>query len=158
VSIVFSGNGKVVARPKVAKNGSFRATAPMPGARIRGTNRARYFARIGHERSLRLKLMRRMVVSRLASRNGRVTIAGRVVRPLAKPVRTIEVRRRLSCKRWRVVKRIRPGHSGAFRVVLKAPKGQVASVYRLTTRVRKVTTNPKTYPTFTLPRAVAIFG
>jgi len=158
VSIVFTGNGKVVARPKVAKNGSFRATAPMPAASIRDTNRARYFARIGHERSLRLKLMRRMIVSHLSSRKGRVTIAGRVIEPLANPVRSITVRRRLSCKRWQVVKHITPSRNGSFRVVLKAPKGKLASVYRLTTRVRKVTTNPKTYPTFTLPRAVAIFG
>jgi hypothetical protein len=156
VSIVFRATGQVVARPKVAKDGSFTATAPLPPRSIRATNRARYQARIGKERSLDLKLVRRLVVTRLVSRNGRVTIQGRVIRPLASPVHMITVKRRISCKSWRIVKRIKPGKNGAFRVNVAAPPTGKSAVYRLSTQVRKVTTNPKTYPTFTLPRAVAL--
>jgi hypothetical protein len=37
---------------------------------------------------------------------------------------------------------------------VKAPKGQTAAVYRLSTQVRNNPGNPKLFPTFTLPRAV----
>jgi hypothetical protein len=128
----------------------------MPSPRIRGTNAARYQARIGRERSLRLKLQRRMVVRtvRLSQRRDRVRIIGRISRPLASPVRTIEVRRRISCRRSAVVARIKPNRRGEFNVLLTAPPNQQAAVFRFATRVRKTTRNPKTYPTFTLPRFV----
>jgi hypothetical protein len=55
------GDGRRVARPVVRRDGSFRATAPLPAGRLRATNRARY--RAGSARaSLRLKLLRRMRV------------------------------------------------------------------------------------------------
>lgn len=78
------------------------------------------------------------------------------MQPLASPVRTITVKRRISCKSWRVVKRIKPSENGTFRVNVAAPPTGASAVYRLSTRVRKVRSNPKTYPTFTLPRAVAL--
>ena len=48
--------------------GATRATAPMPERSIRATNLARYQASIAGERSLRLKLMRRMVVENVVRR------------------------------------------------------------------------------------------
>jgi hypothetical protein len=39
-------------------------------------------------------------------------------------------------------------------VSVAAPPNQLAAVYRFATRVRKTSTNPKTFPTFTLPRYV----
>ncbi len=83
-----------------------------------------------------------------------MTIAGRVVRPLAEPAQRITVKRRVSCGRYRVVKRFKPRADGSFRVTLPAPRRGQAAAYRLQTRVRKFTTNPKTFPTFTLPRYV----
>jgi hypothetical protein len=158
VSIVFTGTGRRVARVRVRRDGSFSATAPMPARAIRGTNRARYYARIGRERSLRLKLMRRMQVLGVRTRGRQVTIAGRVVKPLAAPVRAIEVRRRISCSRWRVVRRIRPDRNGRFRVTLAGPPQQLAATYRLTTRVRASARGDsrKTFETFTLPRFVEL--
>ena len=38
------GHGKTVARPRVRRDGTFRATAPLPDARIRDTSKARYEA------------------------------------------------------------------------------------------------------------------
>src|SRR4051794_29089548 len=155
VRIRFMATGKTVARPRVRRDGTFRATAPLPDARIRGTNQARYLATIGHkQRSMKLKLQRRMIVSEMVSRHGRVTIAGRVVRPLASPVRTVVVKRRVTCRAWKVVKRFKPRSDGSFRVHLRAPKDGEAAVYRMSTRVKLYDWLAKTSPTFTLPRYV----
>lgn len=154
VKIRFTATGKVVARPKVRNTGLFRATAKLPPRRIRNTNRARYRAEISKQKSLRLKLVRRMLVSGTSVRGSRVTITGRVVRPLTSPVSTIVVKRRLSCGRFRVVKRFNPRSDGHFRVRLAGPDEDQAAAYRLQTRVRKFVSFPKTYPTFTLPRYV----
>jgi hypothetical protein len=154
VKIRFTATGKVVARPRVRTSGLFRATAPMPPRKLRATNRARYRAEISKQKSLRLKLVRRMLVSSTSVRGRRVTIAGRVVGPLGEPIQQVIVKRRLSCGRYRVVKRFTPPAGGAFRVTLGGPPRSQAAVYRLQTRVRKLTTNPKLFPTFTLPRYV----
>jgi hypothetical protein len=155
VRIRFMATGRTVARPKVRRDGTFRATAPLPDAKIRPTNKARYLATIGHkQRSMKLKLQRRMIVSEMVSRHGRVTIAGRVVRPLASPVRTVVVKRRVTCRAWKVVKRFKPRSDGSFRVHLRAPKDGEAAVYRMSTRVKLYDWLAKTYPTFTLPRYV----
>jgi hypothetical protein len=154
VKIRFTATGKVVARPKVRSSGLFHATAKLPPRALRATNRARYRAEIHGQKSLRLKLVRRMLVSDTSVRSGRVTITGRIVRPLAAPIKTVVVKRRLSCGRYRVVKRFKPRSNGHFRITVGGPGSQQAAVYRLQTRVRKFTTNPKTFPTFTLPRYV----
>jgi hypothetical protein len=154
VNIVFQHTRRTVARARVRQDGTFRTSAAMPSRRIRGTNRARYQARIGRERSLDLKLQRRMIVRSVRVSGGRVRITGRVSRPLARPVRSIEVRRRVSCRRTVVVARIKPNRRGTFSVSVPAPPNQQAAVYRFATRVRKTSRNPKTFPTFTLPRYV----
>ena len=156
VGIVFSATGKQVASAVVRADGSFQTTAPLPAPSLRGTNRARYQAVLGGERSLRLKLRRRMVVDSLSSADGQVTIVGRVVKPLAAPVKPITVVRRISCTQSEVVEQIVPRADGRFRVTVAAPPGQQAAVYRLATLVRKTPRNPKLFPTFTLPRAVAL--
>jgi hypothetical protein len=156
VSIVSSWNGKTVARPTVQRDGTFTAKGALPPRALRRTNRARYQARIGNEKSLRLKLFRRMLVTRMTSAKGKVTIAGRIVLPLAHPVRTITIKRRVSCTKNVVEKTLRPDSKGRFSVTLGAPPSGQAAVYRLATMVRKNTRNPKLFPTFTLPRAVAL--
>ena len=156
VSIVSSWNGKTVARPMVQRDGTFTAKGKLPPLALRHGNRARYQARIGKEKSLRLKLFRRMLVTRMSSAKGKVTIAGRVVLPLARPVRTITIKRRVSCTKNVVEKTLHPDSKGRFSVTLGAPPSGQAAVYRLATMVRKNTRNPKLFPTFTLPRAVAL--
>jgi hypothetical protein len=154
VDIVFTGTNRRVARARVRRDGTFTTTAPLPRRTLRATNRARYQARVGREQSLRLKLQRRMIVRSLRVERGKVRISGRVTRPLAAPARTIEVRRRESCKKWVLVKRIRPRRDGTFSTTVAAPSGKLAATYRFATRVRKTRRNPKTFPTFTLPRHV----
>ena len=63
VTIRFTATNKIVARPLVRRTGLFTATAPLPRRKIRATNKARYIARIGKEKSFKLKLVRRMLVS-----------------------------------------------------------------------------------------------
>jgi hypothetical protein len=148
--------GVVVARTRVGRNGVFHATAPLPARKLRRSNRARYQAVAGRERSLRLKLVRRMAITSVRSARGRVTIAGRVLGPLADPVRTILVRRRVSCSKTVVVRRVRPSRTGVFHVTLAGPPRTLAATYRFETKVRRKTTNPKLFPTFTLPRSVEL--
>ena len=83
-----------------------------------------------------------------------MTITGRVVRPLTSPVSTVVVKRRLSCGKYRVVKRFKPRSNGHFSVRVGGPDADQAAAYRLQTRVRKFVSFPRTYPTFTLPRYV----
>jgi len=59
VRIRFDATGKIVASAKIRADGTFKATAPLPPERVRDTNRARYQAVLGDERSLDLKLRRR---------------------------------------------------------------------------------------------------
>ena len=84
VNVVASWNGKTVARPVVRKDGTFLAKGKLPPMALRHSNRARYQAKIGKERSLRLKLFRRMLVTQLSSRSGKVTIKGHIVLPLGR--------------------------------------------------------------------------
>jgi hypothetical protein len=154
VTLRFLATGKVVARPVVRRTGLFAATVELPRRRLRATNRARYRAEIAKQKSLRLKLVRRMIVSGTSVKGRKVTIAGRVVRPLGAPIQPVVVKRRLSCGRYRVVKRFTPPASGQFRITLDGPPSRQAAAYRLQTRVRKFSSNPKLFPTFTLPRYV----
>jgi hypothetical protein len=156
VSIVGSWNGRTVARPTVARDGTFVAKGKLPPAALRHGNRARYQARIGKERSLRLKLFRRMLVTQLSSRSGKVTIKGRVVLPLGQPIQKITIKRRVSCTKNVVVKSLRPDSKGRFSITLGGPPSGQAAVYRLATKVRKNRNNRKLFPTFTLPRAVEL--
>jgi len=156
VSIVSTHTGRTVARPRVGSDGIFRATAPLPPANLRRTNRARYQARIGAERSLRLKLARRLTVTSIRPRGRDVVVSGRVSRPLASPVQLLVVTRRVSCGRVEVVKRFRPSHTGRFRVVLPGAKRRQVAVFRFRTRVRFSTRNPRLFRTFTLPQYVDV--
>ena len=156
VTITFLANHKRVASAVVGSDGFFGTTAALPSRRLRFTNRASYQASIGAERSASLKLTRRMLVDSIVSRAGKVVIHGRVVRPLAQPIATILVRRRVSCSSAVTVKRIKPRRNGTFAVTLVAPPRTQAAVYLAVTRVRQTVRNRKTYPTSTLPRVVVI--
>lgn len=154
VTIKFEADGRTAGHALVAPNGTFQTTAPLPSRRLRSSNRARYQAVLGTEKSLNLKLERRMYVDRLTSENGKVTVAGRVTRPLGRPVQTITLTRRVSCRDSEVVARFKPTAAGRFSITVDAPKGLTSAVYRLGTKVRKTQRNKKLYPTFTLPRGV----
>jgi hypothetical protein len=154
VALRLASTGKSVATAKVKTDGSFSTYAPLPRKGIRDTNAARYQATLGKEKSLDLKLARRMIVSSLSAKAGRVTIAGRVTLPLTRPLASITLTRVVSCKKLETVTRFKPKRDGTFRITVAAPTGQDAAVYRLSTRVRRTANSKTTSPTFTLPRGV----
>lgn len=156
VSIVFVPSGQVVAKPKVAADGSFSATAPMPPKRLRNSNAARYEARIGAERSLKLKLARRMRITSIGVAGGKLVVTGTVAGPLAarKPDRMIELQRSVSCTRTERVAGVLPAANGSFRITVPVPAGAAAAVYRLRTKVRLSRSSTRAVNTFTLPRGV----
>jgi len=156
VAIHFTDTGRRVARPRVGQDGLFRATAPLPRRGIRRTNRARYEARLGRERSLRLKLARRLRVTAIRQRGRNVAISGRISRPLGKPIQQVVVTRRVSCGRVEVVKRFKPRRNGRFRVTLQGAKQRQVATFRFRTRVRYRVGNPRLFRTFTLPQYVDI--
>lgn len=153
VRIVSTWNGKRVATSKVGRSGFFRATAPMPRQSLRYTSRARYMAVIGNEKSLPLKLHRRMRFSSLTHHGKQITLKGMIFGPRSNDV--IDIRQRISCTKDVVVKRIHADRSGLWSVTLKAPKGTSAATYRATTQVRNSGSGRK-FPTFTLPGYVSL--
>jgi hypothetical protein len=156
VSIRYLDTGQRVARPRIGSDGLFRASTKLPPRAVRGTNRARYQARLGKERSLALKLVRRLLVTKIAPSGHRVVISGRVTRPLADPIQRITVIRRVSCGRVEVVKRFKPRKSGRFRVTLSGAGTRQVATFRFRTLVRFRTGNPRLFRTFTLPQYVDI--
>ena len=155
VSIVFAGTGKVVAKAVVARDGSYHTTAPLPPRSIRSTSRARYQATIGSERSPMLKLVRRVTVTSISAAGGRVTIAGRIIPPLGRPVQPVSVRQRLTCSTSKVVGTFKPRANGSFRVSISVA-GTDEAVFTLVSKVRKNTRNPKLFRTASLPRPVKL--
>lgn len=158
VAIVFTATGKTVARPVVAPDGRFSATAPLPSRSMRSTNRARYQARVGAVRSLELKLTRRMQVTSIAARGGRVTIAGRVTQPLARRAadRRITLQRLTTCKDAETLTHFMPRADGSFKIAVDAPARASSAVYRLRTKIRTNARSTKLFETFTLPRALDV--
>jgi hypothetical protein len=154
VDLVSSWNGKTVAHPTVGRDGLFRARLKLPPARLRGTNRARYEARLAGDRSLNLKLVRRMFVDSVKTQGRKITIKGHVTKPLASPIQTITVTRRVSCGRVEVAKRFKPRPDGRFTVTLTGAKTQRVATFRFRTKVRFDRFDKKLHPTFTLPRYI----
>lgn len=156
VTITLLASHKRVATAVVEPDGFFGTTAALPALRLRSTNSARYQASIGTLHSAYLKLTRRMLVDAITSNGGKVTISGRVIRPLAQPAAPVLIKRRISCSSTVTVKRIKPRSNGAFTVKVPAPADAAAALYFATTVVRKTVHSRKTYPTSTLPSIVVI--
>jgi hypothetical protein len=156
VTITLLASHKRVASAVVEPDGFFATTAALPARGVRFTNAASYQASIGSQRSPYLKLTRRMLVDSISSGSGRVLIDGQVIRPLARPVATIVIERRVSCSASVPVARVKPDSDGAFTVTVSAPARTQAAVYLATTRVRQSRRSRKTYPSWTLPQVVVI--
>jgi hypothetical protein len=156
VELVFAATRKVVARALVGADGRFATTAPLPPRRQRGSNRARYEARIGDVRSKSLKLTRRMIVTSIRSAAGKVTVSGRVLGPLAtrRADRAIVLERRVTCSRLERAGVTQPRRDGRFKITVAKPATAAGAVYRLRTKVPVRAGSPRLSGTFTLPRAV----
>jgi hypothetical protein len=150
VTITFNGATRV-ATATVGPDGRFSTTAPLPPARLRSSNSARYTASAAGLKSLDLKLTRRLVLASPATAGGKVTLTGQVVAPLASPRAMITVSQQIDCGRTSVVKRFKPGPTGRFTISLPAPAGASGAIYRLTTSVPRSATTHTASPTFSLP-------
>jgi hypothetical protein len=157
VKVMLLATGKTVGTTTVGADGLFRLTAPLPPARFRNGNAARYVALIGAQRSQALKFHRRMTIQRASVASGRVTMVGSVSRPRAMPPRVIVIKRRLSCAKYVEVGRANPNAAGRFSVTVPAPSGVGAAVYRAQTGVpATLRKRAKLFPTFTLPQIVGV--
>jgi hypothetical protein len=165
VSLYATSSGKRVATAIVGGDLAFSTTAALPPRAIRNTNAARYQARLGRQRSLRLKFARRMtqtVARRVDAAH--VRIGGRVTAPLARPIAKVVVRASSRCPgrtsfRGPVVKRgIRVQRNGSWTATVTLPPALRGSrvFLRGQTTVRKTTHNPKRFPTFTLIQGVSL--
>ena len=154
IAIWSKADRRVVARPRVSNAGLFRARAPLPPARYRDTNVARYMAMHGKDKSLNLKLHRRMLFTSVRSRHGKVILRGIVTKPWTSPPDTIVIRQRLTCRKQRIVARAHPDSNGRFQVTLEAPKKGDVGVYRATTMVAFPDPSAPDFRTYTLPGLV----
>lgn len=155
VRVRLLADGKVAATAKVRKDGSFTATAAAPAGRLRATDRARYQAEIRGYKSLNLKLARRLQFVGGQTKSGKVTLSAKVTRPV--PGQRVEIRQRLTCKKFVVVARTTVRKDGTVRVTVPAPKTGTEAVYRMKTQVRfSEQGSRKLHNTFTLPRTVKL--
>ena len=146
VKIVFD-DGRPVASATVGKNGQFSTTAPLPPANLRDSNDARYQAESGSQRSLNLKLVRRLSLEPPKVSGDTVTLVGQVLPPLTKPVAQVTVQQELECGKTNVVAHAVPSASGRFRITVTVPTVAKAGVYRLIsdvarTRTRRAASQP----------------
>jgi len=155
VSIVF-GASKTVASVTVGSNGAFSASVPLPSAKLRDSNSARYTAVSGAQRSLSLKLTRRLSLESLTVSGGSVVLSGQVVLPLAHPVALVTVQQQLECGTTREVLKFKPAANGRFHVSVPVPAGAKAAIYRLTTSVRESTRSRHSFATYSLPLPIAL--
>jgi len=156
VKILFD-DSKQVSSATVGKNGQFSTTAPLPPASLRDSNDARYEAESGAQRSLDLKLTRRLSLEPPKVSDDTVTLVGQVAPPLTKPIARITVQQELECGRTTVVAHVTPSSSGRFRVTVTVPAAAKAGVYRLTSTVRDNTHSKQGFATYSLPLPAA-FG
>jgi hypothetical protein len=157
VKIVFDA-GKPVATATVQANGQFSTTAPLPPARLRDSNSARYIAESGSQRSLNLKLTRRLSLEEPRFSGGSVTLAGQVVPPLTKPIASVTVEQQLECGKASKVMTFTPPASGRFHVTIAGiPANAKAGIYRLTSVVAQSRGTAKHgFATFSLPLPVRL--
>jgi hypothetical protein len=157
IAIYSKADHRVVARPRVSKTGLFHASAPLPPARDRYTNTARYMAVHGKDRSLNLKLHRRMYFTSVRFVHGKVQLRGVVTQPRLSGA-VILLRQRVTCHKQIVVARLHPDAKGRFRVVVKPRGGRDIGVYRATTMVAFPDPSAPDFRTYTLPGLVSFAG
>lgn len=157
VTIVSAWNGKRIATPTVQPDLTFSATALLPPRQLRFTNKARYYAMLGSQRSLVLKFARRMYTTAITIAGRAITFTGTITLPLAKPIAPVVIRASASCSaigQGVIVATVKPSPSGAFTARFNRPASQSVLYLRAQTKVRNNTRSKKTFATFTLIRGL----
>jgi hypothetical protein len=155
VKIFFDGSEQV-ATATVAGNGQFATSAPLPPLRLRDGNNARYIAESAGQRSLNLKLTRRLDLEPPKFSNGTVTLVGQVLAPLIKPVAAVTVQQQLECGRTTTVGSFKPSATGRFHIAFKVPAAARAGVYRLISSVAEKPGSKHGFATYSLPLPVIL--
>jgi len=81
----------------------------------------------GKDKSLNLKLHRRMVFTSVRALRGKVILTGLVTQPFTTPPSEIVVRQRLTCRKQRIVARLHPDSNGRFRVTLRRRRRAISA-------------------------------
>jgi hypothetical protein len=157
VKIVFDG-GKQVASAKIEENGEFSTTARLPPVRLRDGNSARYMAEAGDQRSLDLKLTRRLILEppKFSAGAETVTLVGQVLAPLTRPIATVSVQQALACGATTTLGSFKPAADGRFRITVKVPAIAKAGLYRLVSSVAEKPGSKHGFATYSLPLPVIL--
>jgi hypothetical protein len=151
VKILFNEDRRV-ATAKVAANGQYATTAPLPPAKIRESNSTRYTAEVGKLRSVHLKLVRRLLLEPPKASGTKVTLTGQVTLPLTKPIASVVVDQQLECGKTTIAKTFTPSANGHFHITLTVPANAKAAIFRLTSKVAANERSVKHgFATFSLP-------
>ena len=155
VKLIFDGH-KQVATATIAADGEFSTSAPLPPVRVRDSNSARYMAALGSQRSLDLKLTRRLILEPPKFSDGTVTLVGQVLPPLGKPVASVSVQQQLECGKATAAGTFKPSRDGHFHITLKVPAAAKAGVYTLITKVVAKPGAKHGFTTYSLPLPVLL--
>lgn len=166
VAITFTATRKRVATARVAPDLSFTTTARLPARRLRSSNRARYVATVAGQRSRALKLARRMFLRSVTRTSSRLSVAGQVVKPLARKPRDRRITLRIttscaaaaSASGGRTVA-FPPAASGRFRRTIRltaAERSAQALYVRAQASVRRGARSNRLVRTFSLTRGAAV--
>jgi hypothetical protein len=157
LKILFGTGRKLVATAVVQHDGEFTATAPLPPASIREALSTRYEATYGNERSLHLKLTRRLLLEPPRFASGKVTLTGREFPPLTEPLSSIVVEQQLECGHTTIVKTVTPPKNGVFHITVTVPARARAAIFTLKS---KVAANARArrhgFTTYSLPLPVVL--
>ena|GEM_PF-3534108 len=151
VKITFAATKKTVATVTVGTSGEFQTRVKAPSAKVAKSNKARYTAQIGSDKSAALKLSRRMADVSVSESGGKVTIRGVVSKPLAKGRQTVTVTQLVSCGKYTKVGTAKLDAHGRYTLRVKRPAGVHAALYRASTKVATRANGPARSTTFTLP-------
>jgi hypothetical protein len=140
-------NGRIVATTRVRSNGAFSATVPLPAAKLRTSDRARYRAVIGKADSSYFKLTRRAYMTETKLVGRKVRLAGHVTGRF-KAGTAVRITQRVTCTTSRTVGTTKLSRSGTWTVSVPAPSVAAASVsvYRARARVQ---TGHRSFYTYT---------
>jgi len=155
ITIKFIPTGKVVARAVVGKDGLFRATASAPSAALRRSSRARYQASSSTYRSSALKLVRRSSVTSLRASGGRITITGRIAKPIVAG-QTVTISQLVSCGVYKRVASTKLRRDGTFSASFTRPAGVAGAIYRAATHVPTRPGGRPVNSTFTIPTPITL--
>jgi len=118
----------------VKPNAAGQFTARVKGPPRKLFNKARFQARVGSARSVKLKLPQSLASSSVKSEGGQITLRGKVKRSVLGK-RNLVVVRRIVCGQYQTVGSAKPSRRGVYVVRFPTPALTTAALYRAETRV-----------------------